>query len=187
MKKKIKLNMKRVISGFMCFIMIFSLVMSLVGCGNKDVNETTPLETETQEAEIQEIEIADQNPNQTVEEFIHESVTNGIAENNDMNQILTNIVESGRLPFDCVVEEIPVDAEHIAGFSSQITGYNKCVMLTPVMNAQPFVVYLFETEDVPSLYAALKESVDMRWNVCVEATSIVAEEYDNHILFGMLP
>lgn len=163
--------------------MALSMVMSFTACTSES-KETEPAVTENT-ISIESTENIEIPEDRTMEEFIREFATISLETSSDVKEILTKIAESGRLPFDCVVEDIP--AEYMPGFKNKAETFTNGAILTPIMSSQPFIVYLFETDDARTLYSELKENVDMRWNICTEATTVVAEEYDNFVLFGLLP
>lgn len=172
-----KINFKRTICAMMALVMMFGMV----ACGNKDkVDETAPSETEVQETVNPNLDLS-------MGDFIKETVVASMNEAADIKLALSKVVETGRLPFDCVVEDMPADAEYLPGFKSQITGYTECAMMAPMISTQPFVVYMFNTDDVPALVEQLKAEHDMRWNICTEANYLIVEEFDGAVLFGMLP
>jgi hypothetical protein len=187
------MNKKRITSGFLCVVMLVSLALSAMGCKQVEPENTiAPTENVTEPAPVETTVPVEPTtvPQETepavnMEEVIKSSVSAGIEDSVGIKDILQGIVDSESLPISCVVEDIP--EEFMPGFKNKIEGFTDGAMLMPVIGSQPFIVYLFNTEDADTLMETLKEEADPRWNICTEATVTVCENYENFVLFAMLP
>lgn len=85
---------------------------------------------------------------------------------------------------------MPVEEGYLAGFTMDITGFEEAVMFGPMIGTIPFVGYVFELSedaDVEAFEHTLKDSADLRWNICTEADEMIVESVDNKVFFLMCP
>lgn len=75
----------------------------------------------------------------------------------------------------------------LTGFSDEIKNFVKGTAFSPVIGTIPAIGYVFETNDVESLLKELKESANLRWNVCTEADEMKSSTSDNLVMFIMAP
>lgn len=80
---------------------------------------------------------------------------------------------------------------YLTGFdNNQITEFKSAAMFGPMMNAVPFVGYVFELEDgadVTAFMDDLTAKCNMKWNVCTDAEQTVVGAYNNMVFFLMCP
>ncbi len=77
------------------------------------------------------------------------------------------------------------DFEYVQGFDTTITGYSHIYGLLPMFGGFPFVMYVFETDDVDALKTMVDAHADLRWNICTEAEEKLIEVVDGKIVFVM--
>jgi len=86
---------------------------------------------------------------------------------------------------------MPVEEGLLSGFdNTEIKGFKEGVMFAPVMSSIAFVGYIFELEegaDVEAFKTTLKDSANLRWNICVEAEELIVENEGNKVFFLMCP
>lgn len=83
-----------------------------------------------------------------------------------------------------------VEEGYLAGFDEEIKGFKKGAMFAPMIGSIAFVGYVFElssASDVSAFIANLKETANLRWNVCVEAEEMVTGSSGNKVFFVMCP
>ena len=86
---------------------------------------------------------------------------------------------------------MPVEEGLLSGFdNAEIKGFKEGVMFAPMMSSIAFVGYIFELEDgadVEAFKTTLKDSANLRWNICVEAEELICENDGNKVFFLMCP
>lgn len=85
---------------------------------------------------------------------------------------------------------MPVEPGFLGGFSDEIKGFERGTMFGPIIGSIPFIGYIFELgegADAAAFVATLKESADLRWNICVQADEMVCENVKNKVFFVMSP
>ena len=79
----------------------------------------------------------------------------------------------------------------LSGFdNTEIKGFKEGAMFAPMMSSIAFVGYVFELEDgadVEAFKTTLKDSANLRWNICVTAEELVVENEGNKVFFLMCP
>jgi hypothetical protein len=85
----------------------------------------------------------------------------------------------------------PIEEGLLSGFdNTEIKGFKEGTMFAPMMSSIAFVGYIFELEDgadVDAFKTTLKDSANLRWNICVEAEELIVENEDNKVFFLMCP
>ena len=86
---------------------------------------------------------------------------------------------------------MPVEEGLLTGFdNTEIRGFKEGVMFAPMMSSIAFVGYVFELADgtdVDEFKSTLKDSANLRWNICVEAEELIVENDGNKVFFLMCP
>ena len=84
---------------------------------------------------------------------------------------------------------MPVEPGLLSGFdNTEIKGFEEAVVFMPMMGSIPFVGYIFDMPadaDLEAFMTTLKESANMRWQVCVEAEEMVVEAIGDKVFFLM--
>ncbi len=83
-----------------------------------------------------------------------------------------------------------VEPGYLAGFSADITGFEKGAQYGPMMGSIAFAGYVFELADgadVNAFIDTLKNNADPRWNICVAADYTQVGAYNNTVYFLMYP
>jgi hypothetical protein len=85
----------------------------------------------------------------------------------------------------------PVEEGLLSGFdNTEIKGFKEGAMFAPMMSSIAFVGYIFElpdSADVEAFKTTLKDSANLRWNICVEAEELIVENSGNKVFFLMCP
>ncbi len=86
---------------------------------------------------------------------------------------------------------MPVEEGLLTGFdNAEIKGFKEGVMFAPMIGTIPFVGYIFELAedtDAETFKTTLKESANLRWNICVTAEELIVESEGNKVFFLMCP
>lgn len=83
-----------------------------------------------------------------------------------------------------------VEPGFLAGFSEEISGFEKGAQYGPMMGSIAFAGYVFQLADgadVNAFIENLKSKADPRWNICVEADYTQVGAYENTVYFLMYP
>ncbi len=164
---------------------IFASVMalSLVACGNKDDAGTTTTPVADGANVI--------TPN-VIENTVGSTLWNAFLEGMKANEETTPEEMVNTLSTNPVIQfmpmAMPVEAGFLAGFSAEITGFEKGAVYMPMMGSIAFAGYVFELAedaDVNAFIKTLNDNCDPRWNICVEADYIYSGAYNNTVFFLM--
>ena len=86
---------------------------------------------------------------------------------------------------------MPIEEGLLSGFNNtEIKGFKEGAMFAPMMSSIAFVGYVFELPegaDVDAFKTTLKDSANLRWNICVEAEELIVENEGNKVFFLMCP
>ena len=83
------------------------------------------------------------------------------------------------------LEMAEVEPGWLNGFSEDVTGFTKGVVVAPIIGSIPYVAYVFESEDPEALLKELDEKHNMRWNICIEADEKVSAIKGNLVFYIM--
>ena len=104
-------------------------------------------------------------------------------------EIANEIGSNPIIPFEAAAMEI--EPGYLNGFdNAEITGFDAGVMFAPMMGTIPFVGYIFTLPadaDVDAFITTLKDSANLRWNICTEADEMTVSNSGNTIFFLMAP
>lgn len=101
----------------------------------------------------------------------------------DVNAIVDDLLANVSTELDLV--KMDVVPGYLNGFTEEINGFEQGVMFSPMIGSVPFVGYVFKSSDPEKLETALKNSADLRWNVCTEADEMVSLVKGNYVFFIM--
>lgn len=149
-------------------VLILALaVISIAGCGQGKTDQGT-------------------GANLTVAGKCVEAFEKNIAGESDIVKVAENILATdGLIPLATATME--VEEGYLNGFQAEITGFNKGVMLAPMIGSIPFIGYIFETDDVEALKETLNANADLRWNICTEADELQITSVDSYVFIVMAP
>lgn len=180
---------------FLAVLLSVSMVMSFAACGKKNdgaANENvsvTPTEA-PMSSESDSAVIAPDVTEGTAGEKLWNSFLETMKENPDTSAIdmATTLSTNSVIQFMAGASEM--EPGYLAGFSEEITGFEKAAMYGPMMGSIAFVGYVFELAedaDVAAFIDNLKTVSDPRWNICVEADYTQVGAYENTVYFLMYP
>lgn len=179
--------MKRIIALLMASLM----VMSITGCKGNE-NNTGDENTNPTESITAPEESTSDNSNTA-----DEATTVGQILLADFKADSTGTAQeiADRLITNPVIEFMggatPVEEGLLSGFdNAEIKGFKEGVMFAPMMSSIAFVGYIFELPedaDVEAFKTTLKDSANLRWNICVEAEELIVESEGNKVFFLMCP
>lgn len=169
--------MKKIIA----LLMATLLIMSLTACGK---NEDTSSENDGVSSSVTE---TNNSSDATVGETLladFKADTNGTTEE-IANRLLSNKI------IEFMGTAMPIEEGLLSGFdNAEIKGFKEGTMFAPMMSSIAFVGYIFELAedaDVDAFKTTLKDSANLRWNICVEAEELIVENEGNKVFFLMCP
>lgn len=185
---------------FLAVALSVAMVFSMVACGKKDdtknpaegenitatVAPTAPAEDENAEGGVITPDFAAGTAGEKLwNSFLETMKANPETAPIDMvNTLSTNLV------IQFMAGGMEVEPGYLAGFSEEITGFEKGAQYGPMMGSIAFAGYVFELADgadVNAFVENLKAKADPRWNICVEADYTQVGAYENTVYFLMYP
>lgn len=104
----------------------------------------------------------------------------------DTQEIADAILTNDSIVFAAL--SAPVQPGYLNGFSKEITGFSQATMFGPAIGSIPFIGYVFEVDgDSDTFMNQLKESYDLRWNICTQADEMQCVSQENYVFFVMSP
>ena len=86
---------------------------------------------------------------------------------------------------------MPIEEGLLSGFdNAEIKGFKEGATFAPMIGSIAFVGYIFELEDgadIDAFKQTLKDSANLRWNICVKAEELIVENEGNKVFFLMCP
>lgn len=161
--------MKKILAVLLVFVTVFSMA----ACGSK---------TESSKKE----EVKKEEPKTVGGKLQADFEANA---EGSVQEIAEAVAKNDVLPFEAVIME--VEPGFLMGFdNAEITGFKKAVTFAPMMGTIPFLGYVFEVDDdvnVDDFMKTLKDSANLRWNICTEADEMIVEAEGNKVFFLMCP
>lgn len=111
-----------------------------------------------------------------------------VKDDSDIEALANELLTNGIIPFQGAT--MPVEAGFLNGFKSEINGFEKGVMFSPVIGTIPFVGYIFKLADgadIDAFKKTLRDNADLRWNICTEADEMICEAEGSLVFFIMAP
>lgn len=160
--------MKKIVALLMAVLM----VLTLAACGKKEGAEQK----------------GEQNPAETT---VGSTLLADFKANNagTAQEIADRILKNEIIQF--MGTTMPVEEGLLTGFdNTEIKGFKEGVMFAPMIGSIPFVGYIFELAegtDAETFKTTLKDSANLRWNICVAAEETIVESEGNKVFFLMCP
>lgn len=170
--------MKRILA----LILVVTMVFGLAACGKDDEKK--------QNGNEEILMITPEFAEKTAGETLWNAFLTAVKENEEatVEDIANDIIANDIIEFFggvTVVEE-----GWLAGFSTEISGFEAGASFGPMMSSIAFIGYVFELSDdadVNAFMNTLKENSNPRWNICVEADYTQMGAYGNKVYFLMYP
>jgi len=150
--------MKKLIAILLCV----ALVVSFAACGNKKEDEE-----------------------KTKGEMLFDAFVAEAQKTTDLSDIANALANADVCGYDAMTME--VSEGFLNGFDSEISGFTKGYVISPMIGAIPFICYVFESDDPDALLKTLEDHKDLRWNICTEAAESYGNVKDNLVFFTMIP
>ena len=186
------MKLKRITS----LLLLLTMLLTLAACGEKNqpskdhatdptddgiVTEAPSAEGST-DAETPSAEAAETPAKALLKQFGEMSGIDQMSPGDIAEQLVSNPV----LGFSPVVE--PVEEGFLNGFSQEIAGFDEGAVFAPMIGSIPFIAYVFSvSDDISGFIQTLKDSADLRWNICTQADEMICEANGSKVLFVMSP
>lgn len=186
---------------FLAVALSVAMVFSMAACGKKD-EEKKPSENPTATTAPVENE-SDKTDDKTEGDVIAPEFTAGTAGEKLWNAFVDTMKANpetapvdvaNTLAMNPVIQfmagGMEVEPGYLAGFSEEISGFEKGAMYGPMIGSIAFAGYIFDLADgadVNAFIANLKSKADPRWNICVSADYTQVGAYENTVYFLMYP
>ena len=173
--------MKKLIALLMAVLMI----MSMVACGNTE--GTTDTDSSSNDIASGDVSSEETTATATVGETLLAAFkANSTGTTQEIaDRLITNPI------IQFMGGATPIEEGLLSGFdNTEIKGFKEGTMFAPMMSSIAFVGYIFELNDgadVETFKSTLKDSANLRWNICVEAEELIVENEGNKVFFLMCP
>lgn len=122
----------------------------------------------------------------TVATMLKKQFEEEVKDNKDIVSLANNISKNKVIEVEVNVEELNEDS-YITGFKEEIKDFDNGVVIRPMIGNIPFIAYIFEVKDSNSFADKLRDTADLRWNICTEAKEMEISVVDNKVFFVMAP
>lgn len=178
--------MKKVLAILMALVM----VLALAACSKAPVTEENTTEADVQNSveETSEAAVSGESVAQTlVTEFKALAATE-----TDALTIAEKLAQSAAVAaISPAAMEMELEENYLSGFDNyEVTGFDKCIMVAPMMSTLPFVSYVFtltDGTDADAFVKGLEDNANLRWNICTQADEMAAVAEGNLVFFVMAP
>ncbi|MBR2408628.1 MAG: hypothetical protein IKB07_06690 [Lachnospiraceae bacterium] len=183
---------------FLAVALSVAMVFSMVACGKKDDTKNPDKNPNVTEAPAGD-EKNDNTEDGVIAPDVKENTAgsklwNAFLETMKANPETTPVDMANALATNPVIQFAAggneVTPGYLAGFSEEISGFEKGAMFGPMMGSIAFAGYIFELADdadVKAFIENLKNVADPRWNICVAADYTQVGAYENTVYFLMYP
>ena len=165
------------------FLLALMFLFSFAACGDK--KEETP---SNPSADNQNTPMTPNNSNDKAPGTLGETMRAVFFENSDrsVQEIADAAIKNDAIKF--MGSTAPVELGSLAGFKTDITGFDEAVTFAPNISSIPFIGYVFKVSENADAFAEnLKQNADPRWNICTEAEETIVEAKDGKVFFLMCP
>ena len=174
--------MKKIIALFLATLML----VSFAACGKKDDTSSDIISQPSSEAGS-----SDQSSQTTDTTTVGKTLLKEFNDNNSGSalSVAERLITHSSIKF--MGDANPIEEGLLSGFdNTEIKGFKEGAMFGPMMSSIAFIGYIFELEDGADIEAFkqnLKDSANLRWNICVEAEELIVENEGNKVFFLMCP
>ncbi len=178
--------MKKIITLLMASLMVMSMTACNSNENNTEIENSTSVETSTNENSSNDSSNASSEATTVGEKLLADFKADSTGTAQEIaDRLLTNEV------IQFMGGATPVEEGLLSGFdNAEIKGFKEGVMFAPMMSSIAFVGYIFElpeNADIDAFKTTLKDSANLRWNICVEAEELIVESEGNKVFFLMCP
>ena len=177
--------MKKVLAILMALVMVLALAACSKAPATTEENTTeaqTPVE-ETSEAAVSGESVA--------QALVAEFKTLAATET-DALAVAEALAQSAAVSaIGPAAMELELEENYLSGFDNyEVNGFEKVIMVAPMMGTIPFVSYVFtlaEGTDADAFVQGLEDNANLRWNICTMADEMASAVEGNLVFFVMAP
>lgn len=178
--------MKKVLAILMALVMVFALA----ACSKAPVTEENTTEADVQNSVEETSEAAVSG--ETVAQALAAEFKALAATETDALAIAEKLAQSAAVAaISPAAMEMELEENYLSGFDNyEVTGFDKCIMVAPMISTIPFISYVFtltDGTDADAFVKGLEDNANLRWNICTMADEMVAVAEDNIVFFVMAP
>ena len=176
--------MKKVLA----ILMALAMVMSFAACSKTPATEENTTEAQAPVEETSEAAVSGETVAQTlVAEFKALAATE-----TDALTVAEALAQSAAVSaISPAAMEMELEENYLSGFDNyEVLGFDKCVMVAPMIGTIPFISYVFtlaEGTDADAFVKGLEDNANLRWNICTMADEMAAAAEGNLVFFVMAP
>lgn len=181
----------------LAILLAVPMIISMAACGNNNNTSSDSNANSSASSEVNTDASTEANTDSATEDNVATDTTVGetlLADfkanpNGTVQEIADRLLSNEIIEF--MSATMPVEEGLLSGFdNAEIKGFKEGVMFGPAMSSIAFVGYIFELPedaDVEAFKTTLKDSANLRWNICVEAEELIVENDGNKVFFLMCP
>lgn len=181
----------------LAILLAVPMIISMAACGNNNNTSSDSNANSSASSEVNTDASTEANTDSATEDNVATDTTVGetlLADfkanpNGTVQEIADRLLSNEIIEF--MSATMPVEEGLLSGFdNAEIKGFKEGVMFGPAMSSIAFVGYIFELPedaDVEAFKTTLKDSANLRWNICVEAEELIVENEGNKVFFLMCP
>lgn len=178
--------MKKIIAILMALVMVFAFA----ACSKAPVTEETSTEADVQSSVEETSEAAVSG--ETVAQALVAEFKALAATETDAQAIADKLAASAAVAaISPAAMELELEENYLSGFDNyEVNGFEKVIMVAPMMGTIPFVSYVFELAegtDAAAFVQGLEDNANLRWNICTMADEMASAAEGNLVFFVMAP
>ena len=178
--------MKKIIAILMALVMVFAFA----ACSKDPVTEETSTEADVQSSVEETSEAAVSG--ETVAQALVAEFKALAATETDAQAIADKLAASAAVAaISPAAMELELEENYLSGFDNyEVNGFEKVIMVAPMMGTIPFVSYVFELAegtDAAAFVQGLEDNANLRWNICTMADEMASAAEGNLVFFVMAP
>ena len=178
--------MKKVLAILMALVM----VLALAACSKAPVTEETSTDADVQES-VEETSEAAVSGESVAQSLVNEFKALAATETDALvigEKLAQNAAVAAISP---AAMELELEENYLSGFDNyEVNGFEKVIMVAPMMGTIPFVSYVFELAegtDAAAFVQGLEDNANLRWNICTMADEMASAAEGNLVFFVMAP
>ena len=175
---------------FIAILMSLVMVLAFAACSKTPVTEETSTEADVQ-VEVEETSEAAVSGETVAQALVAEFKALAATET-DAQAIADKLAASAAVAaIGPAAMELELEENYLSGFDNyEVNGFEKVVMVAPMMGTIPFVSYVFELAegtDAAAFVQGLEDNANLRWNICTQADEMASATEGNLVFFVMAP
>ena len=173
-------------------LMVVLMMMAMVACGNTDTPSTDDgANTDVSSSDVSSSDVSSNDTSSEATATVGETLLAAFKADSTgtAQEVADRLINNPIIQF--MGGATPIEEGLLSGFdNTEIKGFKEGAMFAPMMSSIAFVGYIFELNDgadVEAFKTTLKDSANLRWNICVEAEELIVENEGNKVFFLMCP